>query len=482
MIPTALKIAVLAALFLPTAASAATIQLGSVLKYEAAPGEENRVRVSRPSPNQLAIRDTARITSASSACTPIDSGFVCPFATTQSFHLGDRNDEFTATTGGDTYVFAGVGDDRYLGGHGPASRTSFEGQDGHDTVSYEAAASGVRVSLDNARDDGRSGDQDVIDSDVERVIGSNFRDELSGTFGSDVFHPLDGDDLVTGKSGADVVHMNAKPDGADAVDAGVGPGDVVSYAQRTTRVEVTPGWNGHDDGAPGERDEIVGAERIEGGSAGDLIDARVGPPSDEAFGKRYGYELVGGDGADTLLGSAFRDVLVGGPHADVMKAFDDNDILDSRDGVPETLECGAGTSDTAMTDVALGGHIISAPGRLTRDRPSECESSRNVLVGVGRVDRVAVARGAVSLRVAWTHPRRWKDLRRIEVRLLEGERVVGRDGFIPRSGVRGRVSRRLRIAVPASLEAGALAAEVSAVDRRGRSESHRVPAAVIVAR
>jgi hypothetical protein len=115
MIPTPLKAILVAAVMLcvPATASAATIQLGSVIKYEAAPGERNDVRVALVNPNEVAIRDVASpITNVPARCVRIDQGVSCPFTTGMSFHLGDGNDDFMGTSGAGIHVFGGVGDDR----------------------------------------------------------------------------------------------------------------------------------------------------------------------------------------------------------------------------------------------------------------------------------------------------------------------------------------------------------------------------------
>ena len=62
----------------------------------------------------------------------------------------------------------------------------------------------------------------------------------------------------------------------------------------------------------------------------------------------------------------------GGPGADVFDAGAGDDVVDSRDGLPETVDCGAGTGDFATVDLVDRVATISITG--TNLRLPTCES------------------------------------------------------------------------------------------------------------
>jgi Tol biopolymer transport system component len=91
------------------------------------------------------------------------------------------------------------------------------------------------------------------------------------------------------------------------------------------------------------------ADVICGGGGADLIRGRGG--NDILKGAGGADTLYGGLGKDELRGGKGSDSLVGGGGADSHFGGDNNDILDSRDGVSDNdvLDCGFGT-DTKVTD------------------------------------------------------------------------------------------------------------------------------------
>jgi Ca2+-binding RTX toxin-like protein len=111
------------------------------------------------------------------------------------------------------------------------------GGDGADSLTLEDHEGGMAISLDDAANDGSSGEGDNIHSDLERVygtsandvfIGTSNADDFSGNSGNDEIHGGGGGDLLTGDSGDDTLFGDAGDDkvqgreGADVVDGGSG--------------------------------------------------------------------------------------------------------------------------------------------------------------------------------------------------------------------------------------------------------------------
>lgn len=100
----------------------------------------------------------------------------------------------------------------------------------------------------------------------------------------------------------------------------------------------------------------AGPDCLEGGEGADVLDGDGG--DDRLAGAAGNDRLDGGFGADTLRGGLGHDVLVGGPGNDVLLpgpgrdrvvAGGGDDIVEARDGVRETIDCGRG-SDRARVD------------------------------------------------------------------------------------------------------------------------------------
>ena len=110
--------------------------------------------------------------------------------------------------------------------------------------------------------------------------------------------------------------------------------------------------------------------------------------------------------------------------------------------------------------------------------------------------------GAIAhLRLSWTHPQSWRELRRVELRVLRGAKAVGRVVVQPgdsrlraRGAIRlvtpgsrlvhhGRtVTAELALRVDGAPAAQPLRVDVAAVDRRGRRQLERGAAAIRVGR
>jgi hypothetical protein len=372
-------------------------------------------------------------------------------------------------------IVAGSGNDTYEAGN-PSflTQVKFNGESGLDTVSYAgsggSAAGGVRITNDGVPNDGRIGlDTDNIGRDVEKLIGSPFADEIIASVNSDIpvfVTPGQGNDVMRAGSGTGnallFFSMGPVADGADKIIGGPDP-SVVSYITRTRPVNATLNFGGADDGEAGERDEILGGhEGLNGGAAGDTLQA--------PFESRARHSINGRGGNDTIVGAEGADELVGEQGGDTIVGFGGNDKLFAKDGERDTVDCGLDT-DTFEID--------------TFDNFGNCE---NGTIGVLRLAPKALRAKAgepARLKLSWRHPRSWRQLRRVTLRLYSGESAVGAVAISPRgrriadSGAvtvlrRSRLARdgktvsaRLALRLNRKLAGRRLRVEVEAVDVRG---------------
>jgi Ca2+-binding RTX toxin-like protein len=483
------------AVAIPGAANAATITVHDTasspphaFSYDAAPGEANNVRYAEAADGSTIISDTAPLRivgeSSLSGCRFDGAGdIVCaPNVRPSGIELGDGNDTIRylasesvglprfgggidAGAGNDT-IFAGLrrnADDVLflLGGSGTA-----------DKVSYAQSNSGVTASLDGQSNDTTlSGDKHNVFSGVEQLEGSKFGDRLDGS-NADHRERITGGtglDILNGLDGPDVFHEGPVASGSDAIDGGGGP-DLVDYSERSIGVLVDHDFS-FDDGQLGEEDLVnPNVEDIFGSKVADVITTRA----------NNGPNVIRGFGGDDLIRTGGgNDTLDGGTGVDTLQGEDGNDTLDTVDNTPDVMRCGSGTADTLNRDL----QDVDA---------TDCEI-------VNSVGKLALAAKGASLRVSWTHPISWKQLRSVTVRIKDGRKVAGRIVIRPRAEkiaaagkveiARGRLSHRggkvtarLKLRYDATLAGKVLKADVVAVDRNGAKQVERNAATIRVAR
>jgi uncharacterized protein YraI len=486
----------LAAAALPAAAHASTVELASngTLNYRAGSGESNNLSIIR-SGTAVEIIDLTGPTPRGPQCRQVSNVRVrCEGAPINiqriDARLGDRNDNFAIGVPFPVVVDGGSGDDTYTGGASTlVSRVEFRGGDGFDFADYaNTTGQGVRLINDGVANDGRPalGDQDNIHGDVERLTGSRFADDITAMGGAQIlfFQIVNGgesaDTLRDGPGAADTIfRMGRVADGADNVVGGSGRSEV-DYQGRTQAVNATLNFGGADDGEPGERDEITGSnEGVIGGQAGDTIRAPAGSTA--------AHQLEGLGGDDTIEGADGPDSLFGGTGTDTLLGQGGADLIFGNDGFFDTVGCGPGT-DTAELD--------------SRDGfDASCEN-RNVGVLQLAPTTLPVKAGETArLRLSWRHPRSWRQLRRIELRLVHAHAAVGTVTIRPRAQrvsaagavkVSRRASRmtrkgktasaRLGLRLNRSLAGRRLRVEVEAIDVRGARQLERHAGTVRVAR
>ena len=255
------------------------------------------------------------------------------------------------------------------------------GGSGSDRITL--GADGVNV---NARNDAAS--PDIVARGVDRwiVAGQGGNDTLSADGGAGLGAALNQDVAFQGGSGEDVFVGGTGP---DTFDGGAAV-DTVDYGARSANLTVTVGVDAND-GQAGEGDNVLSTiERVIGGAGADTL---IGDGSPERLSGRGGNdtlngaagddELRGESGNDTLIGGGNDDMLVGGPGNDQEKGEGLNDVFVQADQRPYQ-------STDAPKSLPVGG---SATSRLTiAGAPSKTTN----------VDAWADVQGAATSRVKIT--------------------------------------------------------------------------------
>lgn len=164
---------------------------------------------------------------------------------------GDADDYFQGGPGDDIQN-GEDGDDLFVGDFeqpsGVSDRDTFLGGPGtRDRVSYDVRESMVTADLDGVADDGASGEQDTIGTDVEDLYGGLAADRLTASTAGSTLHGNAGDDTLRGRGGPDTLYGDSGDDvlytfdaiaGNDSADGGFGtdtcttdPGDVRAHCE-----------------------------------------------------------------------------------------------------------------------------------------------------------------------------------------------------------------------------------------------------------
>lgn len=330
-------------------------------------------------------------------------------------------DDFNMGAGND-FVFANTGPDNYMGGTG------------FDTVSYYYAAEGVTLNLSSGGSGGMASGH--IYSSIERIFGSNFDDDITGSAAVDYLYGGAGRDILNGEGGNDRIFGG---DGSDTIDGGAGNdyieggagGDFINGGAGIDTVGFTTAKEGvfADLNAPppqaeplesitsndGLSDFYVNVENISGSFFDDTL---LGSDSANNIRGRSGDDrLVGRDGDDALFGGLGDDSLFGdegndrfylGDGEDYAEGGDGNDFFYlTNDGEIDEIYGGNNTNGdgpntdtgydtvsyiqaTAGVEIYLGGLIIVGPFTPVGAEPLDTPLNMTVveqdfLIGIERI-------------------------------------------------------------------------------------------------
>ena len=313
---------------------------------------------------------------------------------------------------------------------GGAGNDTLDGGAGNDTASYAGAGSRVTVSLatqgstlfSNQNTTGAGTDRL---NNFENLLGSAFSDSLTGNgsanvleggFGNDVLNGAGGNDTLLGGGGNDTLEGGA---GNDLLDGGFGI-DTATYAGEGAAVTVNL-RTGVATGAG--TDSLVSIENVVGGSGNDTLVSGAG---DNVLNGGAGTDTVsyagttgsvivnlsaaavtagsttvaanrsagaagidtliaienatGGDGDDTLVGSAAANALEGRAGNDNLEGGDGNDTLIGGDG-NDTLVGGAGVDTASYAGATAAVNVDLVTGGATGAAGTDSLSGIENLVG-----------------------------------------------------------------------------------------------------
>jgi Ca2+-binding RTX toxin-like protein len=189
----------------------------------------------------------------------------------------------------------------------------------------------------------------------DALIGGLGPDTLDGGPGDDTLDGSAGDDSLQGGDGNDVLQPNT---GTDGVSGGDGI-DRVLYGERANPSYTLDGRA--NDGDPGEND-LIGA---------DVEEIVSSPPT----GSTMTAVLVGDGYANRLIVTAGRGLITGGDGWDIIEGGPLDDVIDARDGSPDTVICNGG-NDTVVADTldrispsCENVTVLPFPGGVWDDRP-----------------------------------------------------------------------------------------------------------------
>jgi len=272
---------------------------------------------------------------------------------------GDGNDTINGGRGNDTAQL-GAGDDTFVWNPGDGSDT-VEGQDGLDTMQFNGANIAEEINIS------ANGERALFTRNIASIaMDLNDVEHIN-------FAALGGADKITVNdlSGTDVTQVNV--DLAGAPNTADGAQDQVIVNATSGNDAITLGLQGDAVVVNGLSEQVM----IEHAEANDMlvINAGAGDDTIDASGLTAGHigvQLNGGDGIDTLIGSAGNDLVNGGRGADsaqlgagddtfVWNPGDGNDTVEGQDGLDTMVFNGANIAENIDIS-ANGGRVL-----FTRD-------------------------------------------------------------------------------------------------------------------
>ncbi|MGV6802345.1 MAG: M64 family metallopeptidase [bacterium] len=197
---------------------------------------------------------------------------------------------------GDDTLIGRSGNDVLVGG---AGADFLNGGGAIDWAYYDRSSAAVAVNLTTGNASGGDATGDSF-SGIERLLGSDYNDTLTGNAAGNYLRGGMGDDILSGAAAGDILSGGG---GADSLDGGAGL-DWAYYVFSSAGVAVNLGTN-NASGGEATGDSFTSIERVRGSDFADMI-----------TGNSANNWLRGGAGDDVLQGGQGRDLLQGEAGAD----------------------------------------------------------------------------------------------------------------------------------------------------------------------
>jgi Ca2+-binding RTX toxin-like protein len=303
---------------------------------------------------------------------------------------GGAGDDRLLGNGGSNILSGGAGDDSFVTGVGLDSVT---GGEGFDTVDLGWMVNGTSVDgFENGDFEVRMGGTLAASAtEVERVLGSYWDDELNFTFTA-VAMTLEGgngDDYVVGGTAADTLSGGA---GNDVLDGGAGANLIFGGGgdDRLVIANVTDGSTDTMDGGT-EHDVIDASDSatalyLDGQdfvmtvwqlpdwsivASVSYAEGVIGSGHDDQFilyGMISALTLDGGDGNDFLMGGMADDLVQGGAGDDYLRGSEGEDVLDGSDGQDQV---GLGFTLFGGVDIIFQENSAATPWIISHDEGTD---------------------------------------------------------------------------------------------------------------
>ena len=281
-------------------------------------------------------------------------------------------------TNGDD-VFVGNGNENEF--QGLAGDDSYNGGGDEDAVVYAQETGSLAVVANLATGTGTDtyGDAETYTS-IERLMGSQNADTLTGNGSDNQFVGNAGDDVIDGAGGRNTVWYKDEhySGGTGAVNVNLATGTATdSFGDTDTLINIVNVWGTAGDdvfvgnGGDNEFQGLAGNDSFDGGSGSNAVTFEQ-----EDGGNGVVVDLAAGTGTDTysnadtftniqrLHGSRYDDDLTGDSGANELWGMNGNDVLDGGAGA-DNLHGGAG-EDTFYSsqgnDTFDGGNLVFGPG------------------------------------------------------------------------------------------------------------------------
>jgi hypothetical protein len=213
------------------------------------------------------------------------------------------------------------------------------------------------------------------------------------------------------------------------------------------------------------------------------VEIKGGAGHDTLVGQGNGVSMLPAEIPLRLFGEAGEDDLFGGHGKDVFDGGADNDFIDALDShIDKSILGGFGFDDA----------FVDSFDPATKDVEAPHVSPSNV----GRLRLAPKVLNAkwgktARLKLSWTAPRAWRDVRKVEVNLYQGKKAVGMISVRPASGRltdtgmvklmpgsslghHGRtVTAKLAVELRRALDGHNLRVDVQATDKQGHKQLER---------